>query len=86
MLASICERTDKIINYSGALNSSEEAIEAAVNASGTTILGVSNPTKKNVKLLQPEDSYITSPERSAILHSPSLTKIKQVPSAKKTLD
>jgi hypothetical protein len=32
---SIAERTDKIINYSAVLNTSEELIEAAVNQSST---------------------------------------------------
>lgn len=41
MIGSVAERTDNIINYSGALNTSEEFIENTVNASGT--LGPINP-------------------------------------------
>ena len=35
MMGSVAERTDNIINYSGALNTSEEFIENGVNVSGT---------------------------------------------------
>ena len=35
ILGSVAERTDNIINYSGALNTSEEFIENVVNVSGT---------------------------------------------------
>ena len=35
MMGSVAERTDNIINYSGALNTSEEFIENTVNVSGT---------------------------------------------------
>ena len=35
MMDSVAERTDNIINYSGALNTSEEFIENGVNVSGT---------------------------------------------------
>ena len=44
----LAEKTDKIINqlgYSGVLNSSEEMIEAAVNASGTLGLIAANKSK-----------------------------------------
>ena len=41
MMGSAAERTDNIINYSGALNTSEEFIENTVIASGT--LGPLNP-------------------------------------------
>ena len=41
IMGSVAERTDNIINYSGALNTSEEFIENTVNASGT--LGPINP-------------------------------------------
>ena len=42
MMGSVAERTDNIINYSGALNTSEEFIENTVNVSGT-LDGPSNP-------------------------------------------
>ena len=41
MIGSVAERTDNIINYSGALNTSEEFIENTVNVSGT--LNPANP-------------------------------------------
>ena len=41
MIGSVAERTDNIINYSGALNTSEEFIENTVNVSGT--LGPADP-------------------------------------------
>lgn len=45
MMGSVAERTDNIINYSGALNTSEEFIENTVNVSGT--LGPINNTNSN---------------------------------------
>ena len=46
--ASVAEKTDKIINqlgYSGVLNSTDEMIEAAVNASGTLGMLAANNSK-----------------------------------------
>lgn len=57
-LGSVAEKTDRIINYSAASNTSEEAIEAAVNNSST----LKNPGDSQVnssllhKILPPHQS------------------------------
>ena len=65
MNASVAERTDRIINYSGALNSSEEAIEAAVNASGNSLIvnnvSRSHSQRKGDHADEVSNSYAASP-------------------------